>query len=44
MSFIRPEAAQSLTRWRELLIGAGVLALAAWWAFAFIGIVQGQAI
>lgn len=40
MSFIRPEAAQSLARWRELLIGAGVLALAAWWAFSFIGILS----
>ncbi len=40
MSFIRPEAAQSLARWREVLIGAGVLALGAWWALGFIGILS----
>lgn len=40
MSFIRPEAAQSLIRWREVLIGAAVLALGAWWALALSGILS----
>lgn len=38
MSFIRPEAAASLARWREALLGLGVLALGAWWALALGGI------
>lgn len=40
MSFIRPEAAASLTRWREVLIGAGVIVLGAWWSLGFIGILS----
>ena len=31
MSFIRPEAARALHQWREVLIGAGGIALALWW-------------
>ena len=38
MSFARPEAAAALTRWREALIGAGVAALGAWWAFGTGGL------
>ncbi|QFT79479.1 hypothetical protein FIU89_02565 [Roseovarius sp. THAF27] len=40
MSFIRPDAAASLSRWREVLIGAGVVALGAWWSVGFIGILS----
>lgn len=38
MSFVRPEAAAALLRWRETLLGAGLAALGAWWAFRFIGL------
>lgn len=31
MSFVRPQAAQALHQWREVLIGAGCIALALWW-------------
>jgi hypothetical protein len=40
MSFIRPEAVQGLTRWREVLIGSAVLALGAWWVFGTGGLVH----
>ncbi|MFN3207822.1 MAG: hypothetical protein ACE369_02245 [Roseovarius sp.] len=40
MSFIRPDATASLTRWREVLIAAAVLALGAWWATGFVGILS----
>lgn len=33
MSFIRPEARQTIWRWREVLVALGVLALGAYWAF-----------
>ncbi|SEO75037.1 hypothetical protein SAMN04490248_11149 [Salinihabitans flavidus] len=32
MSFLRPEARATILRWREVLIGLGVLALGLWWA------------
>lgn len=31
MSFVRPQAAQALHQWREVLIGAGCIGLALWW-------------
>ncbi len=40
MSFVRPEASRQLKRWREALIGLGVLMVGAWWAIAFNGIVS----
>ncbi|WP_338549176.1 hypothetical protein [Roseovarius phycicola] len=40
MSFIRPEAAANLFRWREALIGLAVLALGAWWALTLNGILS----
>ncbi len=40
MSFIRPEAAQSLKRWRETLIGLVVIALGGWWALGLNGILS----
>lgn len=40
MSFIRPEATQSLMRWRETLIGAAVIGLGAWWGFGLSGILS----
>ena len=38
MSFIRPEAAQALLRWREVLVGLCVMAGGYWWFFASFGI------
>ena len=35
MSFIRPEARAGLWRWREALVGIGVLVLGLWWANGF---------
>ncbi|MCP4818871.1 MAG: hypothetical protein GY883_06770 [Shimia sp.] len=32
MSFIRPEARAAIAKWREVLIGLGVLCLGLWWA------------
>ena len=40
MSFVRPEATQSLIRWRETLIGASVFALGLWWAVGVDGILS----
>lgn len=37
MSFLRPEAKDSLWRWREVLAGGAALALGLWWAFGAIG-------
>ena len=38
MSFIRPEATAALLRWREALVGAGVLATGAWWVLGLGGL------
>lgn len=35
MSFVRPEAQKALMRWREVLLGVGVLCLGLWWASGF---------
>lgn len=40
MNFIRPEARQSLTRWRETLIGAAVAIVGVWWAVFAGGILS----
>ncbi len=40
MSFVRPEAMQSLTRWREVLIGGAVLVLGAWWVLGTGGLLH----
>ena len=40
MSFIRPEATQSLVRWRETLIGVVVFALGLWWALGVGGLLS----
>jgi len=39
--FLRPEAARTLTRWREVLVALAVIALGAWIAFRPGPIVQG---
>lgn len=39
-SFLRPEAARALRRWREALAGAGVLALGAYWLLATGGLLR----
>lgn len=39
MSFVRPAARDALWRWRETLLGAGMVALGAWW-FAGSGILS----
>jgi hypothetical protein len=38
MTFMRPEVAAALSRWRETLIGAGVGALGLWWALKTFGV------
>ncbi|TDE39789.1 hypothetical protein [Antarcticimicrobium sediminis] len=38
MSFIRPEARAALARWREALLGAGVVALGLYWALGTGGL------
>jgi len=38
--FIRPEAMQSLARWREVLIGTGALALGVWWVLGTSGLLH----
>ena len=40
MSFVRPEAMQSLTRWREVLIGSAVLTLGTWWVLGTGGLLH----
>ncbi|MAM62124.1 MAG: hypothetical protein CMH11_11585 [Maritimibacter sp.] len=40
MSFIRPEAARGLARWREAMIGAAVVALGLYWAIESLGIIR----
>ncbi|WP_375691923.1 hypothetical protein [Pseudooceanicola sp. LIPI14-2-Ac024] len=37
MSFVRPEIAHGLRRWREALFGAGVLLVGLWWSLAMLG-------
>ena len=32
--FFRPEAMSALIRWREVLVGGGVIALGTWWSFS----------
>lgn len=32
MSFVRPAASAALLRWREALVGLGVICVGAWWA------------
>lgn len=39
MSFIRPDAARLLLRWREALLGAGLTGLGLWWALGTHGAV-----
>ncbi len=39
LSFVRPEAATALWRWREVLFGAGTVLLGLWWAATFYGAV-----
>ena len=38
MSFVRPEAAQALLRWREVLVGLAVVGLGVWWYLGAFGI------
>ena len=40
MSFIRPEAAAELKRWREAFVAAGVLALGLWWGLTSFGLLR----
>jgi hypothetical protein len=40
LSFFRPEATQALSRWRDALIGGGLLALGLWWALAARGVLS----
>lgn len=44
MTFLRPEAKATLLRWREALIGAGLLAISVWWGLGAHGFVRGTAI
>lgn len=44
MSFLRPEALATLKRWREALIGLGIVLLAVWWGLGAHGFVRGAAI
>lgn len=37
MSFVRPELAEALTRWREAAVGAALVVLGAWWAWDAFG-------
>ena len=40
MSFIRPDARQTLWRWREVLVAIFVLTLGAFWVFGTFGLLQ----
>lgn len=44
MTFLRPEAVDTLTRWREALIGLGLILFATWWGLGSHGFVRGAAI
>ncbi len=35
MSFVRPEAREAVTRWRDVILGVGVLLLGLYWASGF---------
>ncbi len=35
MTFIRPEARAAMMRWREVIMGSGVVLLGLWWASGF---------
>lgn len=37
---IRPEARDAFFQWREALVGAGLVALGAYWGFSFFGILK----
>lgn len=40
MSFIRPEAARGLARWREAMVGAAIAALGLFWALTSLGVIR----
>jgi apolipoprotein N-acyltransferase len=40
MSFLRPEARAALWRWREVLVGVGLMAIGLWWALTTIGLLH----
>lgn len=40
MSFIRPEAAENLKRWRSVLAAGAVLALGLWWGLTSLGLLK----
>ncbi|PIE08183.1 MAG: hypothetical protein CSA74_03100 [Rhodobacterales bacterium] len=40
MSFIRPEAAREVKRWRGALVSGAVLALGLWWGLTSLGLVK----
>jgi len=40
MSFLRPEARATLWRWREVLVGAALVAIGLWWALTTIGLLH----
>lgn len=40
MSFIRPEARAALWRWREVLVGLGVVLIGVWWVSSGGAVVQ----
>lgn len=40
MSFIRPEAAEGLKRWRSVLAAGAVLALGLWWGLTSLGLLK----
>ncbi len=44
MSFIRPEAFQTLLRWREVLVGVAVVGLGLWWSLGAFGLWRWMAI
>ena len=37
MSFVRPEAASALSRWRGVLLSGAVILLGVWWALTSVG-------
>lgn len=40
MSIIRPDASQILSRFRDALIGAGIMLLGLWWAWGSLGLIK----